>query len=225
MPKPPRAHWRFHEVLGTAEEHHHRVLPNERAVWDFEITRPAIVLGSRQDVTVLDVAACDASGIDVVTRRSGGGLMLLVPGEHLWLDVVIGSDDPLWTNDVQTSMNWLGSIWQRALAECGVTETHVAQGGLVADDLGQLVCFAGRGPGEVMGSNAITKYVGVSQRRTRDQARFQCTAYTAWDPYVLAALLAEPIEDATRLRDMVGIVPVAPKVLAARVFELISELD
>ena len=166
-----------------------------------------------------------ASGIDVVTRRSGGGLMLLIPGEHLWLDVVIGSDDPLWTNDVQTSMNWLGSIWQRALAECGVTETHVAQGVLVADDLGQLVCFAGRGPGEVMGSNATTKYVGVSQRRTRDQARFQCTAYTAWDPKVLAALLAEPIEDATRLRDMVGIVPVAPKVLAARVFELISELD
>ena len=71
MPKPPRAHWRFHEVLGTAEEHLHRVLPNERAVWDFEITGPAIVLGSRQHVTVLDVAACDASGIDVVYEDPG----------------------------------------------------------------------------------------------------------------------------------------------------------
>ena len=151
--------------------------------------------------------------------------MLLVPGEHLWLDVVIGSDDPLWTNDVQASMDWLGLIWQRALAEYGLTDTHLSTGGLVADELGQLICFAGRGPGEVMGSNNTTKYVGVSQRRTRDQARFQCTAYTAWDSNLLAALLAEPIDDAPRLRDMVGIVPVAPKVLAARVFELISELD
>lgn len=119
-------------------------------MWDFEITQPALVLGSRQSASLIDAQACEARGIDVVTRRSGGGLMLLVPGEHLWLDVVIGSDDPLWSNDVQTSMAWLGEIWQRALAEVGVTDTQVASGGLVADELGQLVCFAGRGPGEVM---------------------------------------------------------------------------
>lgn len=151
--------------------------------------------------------------------------MLLVPGEHLWLDVVIGADDPLWSNDVQTSMTWLGEIWQRALAEVGVTDTQVASGGLVADELGQLVCFAGRGPGEVMDRNGSTKYVGISQRRTRDQARFQCTAYMRWSARALEELLSEPVTDVTRLESMVGLVPVSPRVLAARVFELISELD
>ncbi|MEY3073780.1 MAG: hypothetical protein RLZZ554_454 [Actinomycetota bacterium] len=194
-------------------------------MWDFEITQPALVLGSRQSASLIDAQACEARGIDVVTRRSGGGLMLLVPGEHLWLDVVIGSDDPLWSNDVQTSMAWLGEIWQRALAEVGVTDTQVASGGLVADELGQLVCFAGRGPGEVMGPTGMTKFVGISQRRTRDQARFQCTSYMTWDARVLAELLAEPITDVERLTRMVGLVPVSPRVLAARVFELISELD
>jgi hypothetical protein len=42
---------------------------------------------------------------------------------------------------------------------------------------------------------------------------------------VLAELLAEPIIDVERLNRMVGLVPVSPRVLAARVFELISELD
>ncbi|MFZ9984500.1 MAG: lipoyl protein ligase domain-containing protein [Ilumatobacteraceae bacterium] len=225
MPKPPKAHWRFHEAIGLAEEHHHRVLPSERAVWDFEITRPALVLGSRQNDSIVDLEACATRGIDVVTRRSGGGLMLLIPGEHLWLDVVICPGDPLWSDDVQTSMNWLGAIWQRALADSGITNSTVATGGLVADELGQLVCFAGRGPGEVMGSDGRMKYVGISQRRNREQARFQCTAYTKWDADLLLALLSEPVADPERLRTMVGVVPVAPLVLAARVFELISELD
>ncbi|MGA1389228.1 MAG: hypothetical protein ACO321_03900, partial [Ilumatobacteraceae bacterium] len=153
------------------------------------------------------------------------GLMLLIPGEHLWLDVVICPGDPLWSDDVQTSMNWLGAIWQRALADSGITNSTVATGGLVADELGQLVCFAGRGPGEVMGSDGRMKYVGISQRRNREQARFQCTAYTKWDADLLLALLSEPVADPERLRTMVGVVPVAPLVLAARVFELISELD
>ena len=151
--------------------------------------------------------------------------MLLVPGEHLWLDVVIGADDPLWSNDVQTSMDWLGDLWQRALAECGVKDTTLVRGGLVADELGQLVCFAGRGPGEVTGRTGSTKFVGISQRRTRDQARFQCTAYMAWNAAALVELLSEPIADVARLEEMVGVVPVGPRVLAARMFELISELD
>ena len=201
------------------------MLSSERAVWDFEITRPALVLGSRQDGSIVNVEECATRGIDIVTRRSGGGLMLLIPGEHLWLDVIICPGDPLWSDDVQASMNWLGAVWQRALADCGVIDTEVATGGLVADEIGQLVCFAGRGPGEVMGPDGRMKYVGISQRRTREQARFQCTAYTKWDAELLLALLADPVTDPERLRAMVGIVPVAPHVLAARVFELISELD
>ena len=194
-------------------------------MWVFDVTRPALVLGSRQDPSIVNQATCAARGIDVVVRRSGGGVMLLVPGEHLWVDVVVGAQDPLWTNDVQRSADWLGHVWQRTLADFDVTETFVASGGLVADDLGRLVCFAGRGSGEVMASDGTTKYVGISQRRTRDHARFQCTVYTQWAASALVELLAEPVDDVERVTSMVGVVPVAPHVLAARFFELISELD
>lgn len=225
MPKPPSSHWHFHEVAGSAADHHHRNLKPERGVWVFDITRPALVLGSRQEPSIVDQATCAARGIDVVVRRSGGGVMLLVPGEHLWVDVVIGAHDPLWTSDVQRSMDWLGDVWGRTLADFVTTETIVASGGLVADDLGQLVCFAGRGPGEVTAPDGVTKYVGISQRRTRDHARFQCTVYTQWTASALLDVLAEPITDVARVSSMVGVVPVAPQVLAARFFELISELD
>jgi hypothetical protein len=77
----------------------------------------------------------------------------------------------------------------------------------------------------VTGRTGSTKFVGISQRRTRDQARFQCTAYMAWNAAALVELLAEPISDVARLEEMVGVVPVGPRVLAARMFELISELD
>jgi hypothetical protein len=46
-----------------------------------------------------------------------------------------------------------------------------------------------------------------------------------WSARALEELLSEPVTDVTRLESMVGLVPVSPRVLAARVFELISELD
>ena len=227
MPKPLSRHWRFHEVARSAEEHHHLDLPAERGVWDVEVTHPALVLGSRQTADVVDVEACTQRGIEVCTRRSGGGLMLLVPGEHVWIDVVIPAGDPLWSNDVQASMSWLGGLWQRVLAEVGILDTTVATGSLAADDLGELVCFAGQGPGEVIARSTegqIAKYVGISQRRTKHLARFQCTAYCAWDGRLLAELVRGDI-DVARLDQMVGIVPVSPRILASHLFELISELD
>lgn len=227
MPKPLSHNWRFHEVARSAEEHHHADLPAERGVWDVDVTRPALVLGSRQTTAVVDLEECARRGIEVCTRRSGGGLMLLVPGEHVWVDVVIPTGDPLWTNDVQTSMGWLGELWQRVLAEFGIVDTAVATGSLVADDLGELVCFAGQGPGEVVARSTdgqVAKYVGISQRRTKHLARFQCTAYCTWDAGLLAAVLRDDV-DVSRLEHMVGVVPVAPRILASRLFELISDLD
>lgn len=227
LPKPLSHNWRFHEVARRAEEHHLADLPAERGVWDVEVTHPALVLGSRQTSAVVDVEACARRGIEVCTRRSGGGLMLLVPGEHVWVDVVIPAGDPLWSNDVQTSMSWLGELWQRVLAGVGIVDTTVATGSLVADDLGELVCFAGQGPGEVISPSSggqVTKYVGISQRRTKHLARFQCTAYVAWDASVLAELVRGDV-DVSRLEKMVGTVPVAPRILASHLFELISELD
>ncbi|HEX6785774.1 MAG TPA: hypothetical protein VF076_01140, partial [Acidimicrobiales bacterium] len=68
-----------------------------------------------------------------------------------------------------------------------------------------LVCFSGLGPGEVHAGGR--KVVGISQRRTRGWARFQCAAYLRWDPDALVALLAPPRPPVDALTDAVLEVP------------------
>jgi lipoate-protein ligase A len=50
-----------------------------------------------------------------------------------------------------------------------------------------LVCFAGIGPGELFVGDR--KLVGMSQRRTRAGARFQCALPRRWSPEPLRSLL------------------------------------
>jgi lipoate-protein ligase A len=58
------------------------------------------------------------------------------------------------------------------------------------------VCFAGVGAGEVTVEGR--KVVGISQRRTRRAALFQCAVPVVWDPTRLLDLLAlDPAERAT----------------------------
>jgi lipoate-protein ligase A len=56
------------------------------------------------------------------------------------------------------------------------------------------VCFAGLGPGEITVDGR--KVVGMSQRRTREAALFQCCAALRWEPERLLDLLA--LDDAAR---------------------------
>ena len=63
-------------------------------MWQFDVEQPAIVLGSRQTVDVLDVEACRRRDVEIVRRRSGGGVVLLVPGATEWVDVVVPAGDP-----------------------------------------------------------------------------------------------------------------------------------
>ncbi|MBJ7509558.1 MAG: hypothetical protein JHD37_10050 [Ilumatobacteraceae bacterium] len=58
-------------------------------------------------------------------------------------------------------------------------------------DWSTLICFAGRGPGEVF-TNDGHKVVGISQRRTREWARFQIVVSLAWRPEIFLALLNAP---------------------------------
>ncbi|MGH9273067.1 MAG: lipoate--protein ligase family protein [Acidimicrobiales bacterium] len=179
-----------------AREFHARPIPEpaERAVWVCEPTGPALVLGSAQREDIVDHQACARAGIDVVRRRSGGGAVLVVPGELLWVDVIVPADDPRWTADVGEAFHWLGEAWQVAFAELGVTTT-VHRGGLVRSRWSDLVCFAGLGAGEVL-NEAGAKVVGMSQRRTRAAARFQCAALGRWDPDALLELLVVEGRDA-----------------------------
>ena len=157
--------------------------PVERAVWIAEPTGPALVLGSTQPASDVRPGAA----IEVVRRRSGGGAVLVVPGEVLWIDVIVPAGDPLWDDDVARSSHWLGDLWAAALADHGV-QAEVHTGLLVRSAWSGAVCFAGVGPGEVLIGGE--KAVGISQRRTRAAARFQCAALGRWDPSALLALLA-----------------------------------
>jgi lipoate-protein ligase A len=73
------------------------------------------------------------------------------------------------------------------------------------------VCFAGLGPGEV--TIAGVKVVGMSQRRTRAGALFQCAALLAWDPARLVEVLGLPAEAAVDLAGAARALAVDPDAL------------
>lgn len=216
----PTGGWRVEHHRGSAAAFHARELPSpaERAVWVHEVTRPALVLGSAQRDDVVDTAAAAAAGCEVVRRRSGGGAVLLVPDEVLWVDVVLPRGDPHWVDDVGRSMGWLGVVWSRALGR----GDEVHGGPMVHTPWSSLVCFAGLGPGEVVRGGR--KLVGISQRRTRESARFQCALYRRWDPAALAALVAltagEREQLAADLADAVATDPMPVESLVAELSEI-----
>jgi lipoate-protein ligase A len=152
-----------------------------------QVVRPTLVLGSAQRFDVADMEAARASGTHVVRRRSGGGAVLLGPDDVLWVDVFVPAGDRLWSPDVGRAFEWLGQAWTDAVGDLGVEGTW-HRGAPVATAWSSLVCFAGLGPGEVTVGGA--KVVGMSQRRTRAGALFQCGALLGWDPAALVGLLA-----------------------------------
>ena len=172
-------------------------------------TRPAIVLGSSQKDEDVDHAFCAANGIDVVRRRSGGGAVYVHPTESLWIDIVVPRGDALWNDDIGKSMWWIGDWWVALLADAGVVSAQVHRGAFERNDWSDMVCFAGKGSGEVFPqeSHAQQKIVGISQRRTRDYARFQCIAYFQWDAALHAAMLPGLANDVDRIATLARPVP------------------
>lgn len=191
---------------GRASELHAMAMPDDdrRRVWVLEVTRPAIVLGSTQPDDVVDRHAAAAAGVDVVRRRSGGGAVWVAPDDPIWVDVLIPRDDPLWTDDVGHAFLPVGRAWADALTSAGLADCTVHDGPLAPTEWSSLVCFSGTGPGEVLRGGR--KVVGISQRRTRAGARFQCAVLRRWDPSSLRSVLrdAPPAEALAPAGDGVG---------------------
>lgn len=156
------------------------------------LERPTLVLGSRQGMDVVDAAAVQRAGVDVVRRFSGGGAVLLEPGRSIWVDVLLPPTDEHWVDDVGASFHWLGDLWAAALADLGVPAT-THRGRLERTTWGELVCFGAIGPGEVVVEGR--KVIGMSQRRNRAGARFQCLVHDTWRPADLLDLLDLGPED------------------------------
>jgi lipoate-protein ligase A len=187
--------WGVSIEIGAVDELHRRSVdvvaqgPVQRTLRFWRPDATALVLGSTQS----DSVVAPETKLPVVRRRTGGGAVLLAPGEQVWADVAIPAADPLWEADVGRAFWWLGEAWATALTNLGApaAAVEVHREGHLATDWSDLVCFAGLGSGEVtLGGR---KVVGISQRRTRHGALFQCAALLAWDPRpVLAALALSP---------------------------------
>ncbi|MGZ4792621.1 MAG: lipoyl protein ligase domain-containing protein [Ilumatobacteraceae bacterium] len=167
---------------------HARPLSEQRSATFFHVRSSTLVAGSSQRDQSIDTNAAAQRGIDVVRRRSGGGGVLLVPGEHVWLDLEIPASDALWNDDVGRATWWVGELWRAALAPVAPLAS-VHTGRMRRTRWSDDICFAGVGPGEVLVGDA--KLVGVSQRRTRLAARFQTMVHLRWRAEVVAALVAD----------------------------------
>ena len=214
--------WSVERFRGPAAAFHERPIPDDPtpSLWWFEVERPAIVLGSAQVDTVVDRAACERLGVDVVRRRSGGGAVLLVPGEVSWFDLLIPRGHPLWDGDIGRAAWWVGDLVVDAL---GMTDAQVHRGGLVGTPWSSVVCFAGRGPGEVHRDGR--KLLGLSQRRTRDAARFQCAVYRVWDAELMSSVLREPRPGLDELTGLVATADLGLEALESALGRLGSHPD
>ncbi|MBV8303336.1 MAG: lipoate--protein ligase family protein, partial [Acidimicrobiia bacterium] len=182
-----------------------------------EVTAPALVLGSTQPA----VAVADR-GIPVVRRRSGGGAVLVGPGELLWVEVLLPAGDRLWDDDVGRSFHWLGQVWVEALAAVGV-DSAWHHGPMICTPWCRAVCFAGTGPGEVVVDGR--KVVGMAQRRTRAGALFQSAALLRWDPHAMVRLLGLEPAAAPALANAAAALSVGANDLADAFLEALSRVS
>jgi lipoate-protein ligase A len=170
-----------------------------RTVRLVETTEPAVVLGSTQP-------AVPDRGVTVVRRRSGGGAVLVGPGEVVWADVFVPAGDPLWEQDVGVAFHWLGDVWTAALRSLDV-DGRSHRGPMVCTPWCRQVCFAGIGSGEVTVTGK--KVVGIAQRRVRAGSLFHCAALLRWDPPRLVELLDLPVEAEDELARLAAAVEAA----------------
>lgn len=152
------------------------------------VDRPALVLGSTQDAGDFDRHRTSGAGVVLMRRRSGGGAVLVGPGDPLWFDLWLPRGDPLWVDDVVAAAGWVGEWWAAVLQGGGGVDLAVHRGGSHGAPLARQLCFAGVGPGEV--TAAGRKVVGVAQWRCRQGALFHTCAYRRFDPWPVTDLLA-----------------------------------
>ncbi|MGH8906572.1 MAG: lipoate--protein ligase family protein [Egibacteraceae bacterium] len=170
----------------------------------YEASTPAIVLGRGQRG-----AAVSAAAVDIVTRFSGGGAVLL-DENILSLDILLPTGHPLLDGDLSAVFPQVGQAWVRALRGLGAADLQVWSAPATArrrgsdrDQLLAAVCYATLGRGEVLAGGR--KLVGLAQRRRRQGALVQCGLLRRWRPARLLQALGIDPDDADITRHAVGL--------------------
>lgn len=188
----------------------------------YRSTRTAVVLGRGQAAAM---AAHATAEVDVLTRYSGGGAVLMDP-DLLSLDVVLPAGHPWLTADLAAVFDRVGEAWAAALGELGLSGLAVHRGAATARHRGSererllaAVCYATLGRGEITAGGR--KLVGLAQRRRRPGALVQCGLLRRWRPGpLLTALGADPRDAeihaaAVGLDDLLAVPPEDAEVTAA----------
>ena len=102
--------WRFNHLRDSAEAVHGRELPAERAIWQASISESAVVLGSKQNLEIVNQQSCQQDGISVVHRRSGGGVVVLQADAHFV--AVLQAGYAIAAHEVQQLFGKASAEWQ-----------------------------------------------------------------------------------------------------------------
>ncbi len=210
-----------HHSHGSAQRFLDQDLPDtEASLWIHRVDVPTLVLGSAQPSDFVDTAQATQAGWAVARRRSGGGLVMVQPEAGLWVDVMVPRAHWRWEDDVNRAFWWLGRAWARTIRRaCLVGSSapppdpitvEVHQGPLLGAEAGRSLCFAAVGPGEVLihpgagvdrrptDRHGAAKVVGISQRRNRSGARFQCFVLLGPLPLIDLQLVSSTHRQAVR---------------------------
>jgi lipoate-protein ligase A len=159
----------------------------EATMFVVRLAEPILVLGSRQSPEILD--ADKLGDLRLRRRRGGGGLVLLQP-DDLWVDWWIPAHDERWSHDVRVSSLRVGGWWRDVLQTRVSGEVVVHEGPLEGNVSHRVVCFAGRGPGEVFVDGR--KAVGLAQWRVREGTFLTTVLHTGATDAVVAMLVDPP---------------------------------
>ena len=215
--------WRVNSWIGSARDFHASDLAIDTSIWHVQVDAPAIVVGSSQQMSAIDAQCAASLGYEVVKRRTGGGAVL-VNDSALWVDITLPRSHRWWIDDVSKSMLWLGDVWKSVLETYmdaqrhDLPTLHVHHGSMIRTPLSDAVCFAGLAAGEVLANGR--KIVGISQRRSREGARFQCVVYSQWDDSWLRCV--PQLQNATSSVSACGLVDIGVRVEHADIFRSLA---
>ena len=149
------------------------------SVWIMSPTNPCLVLGSSQDDSCINYQHAKKVDVSIARRRTGGGAVFVDPQTLFWVDLFVPRTHRIWQDDIEVASVWMGRVWKNALNSMGV-DCQMYNKPFEKGPLADLVCFAGRAPGELLIREK--KILGISQRRMKEGVRFQCALTLGWKP-------------------------------------------